>query len=66
MSEEKFLMQNRNIAEVSSTPTSAVYKKIDHGLGHLPSAKFYYFQNGKLVKIEETERQPDITFQPIQ
>jgi hypothetical protein len=58
MNETDFLKHNR-VEVVKQTPQISIYKKVNYPFGTAPITKFFYFQNGKLIQVDEGERAPD-------
>ena len=61
MTETEFKAHNRMADVVELTPHRTVYKKPDHfDEKNRMHYKYFYFEDGKLVRLDEGERKPDI------
>jgi len=60
--EEEFTKHNR-VKLVEATGRTTVYRKTNQPFGAPPVTKFFYFTDGKLSRVDEGERQPDILIQ---
>ena len=58
MTEQDFLKHN-NVMAVKQNQEVSIYKKVNYPFGGAPIVKFFYFQYGKLVQMDEGERAVD-------
>jgi len=59
MQEKEFLRHNR-VQIIQTSVEQSTYKKINYPFGAPPVTKFFYFQHGVLVEVNEGERNPDV------
>lgn len=57
--EEEFVRHNR-VGLVEATGRVSIYKKVNYPFGGAPVTKFFYFTDGRLTKVDEGVRSPDI------
>lgn len=60
MSQSEFLAKNRKAVPRKETAEESIYEIGRQPFGKAYVQKFFYFQNGKLVQVDNGERQPDI------
>jgi hypothetical protein len=58
MNEQEFIKHN-NVNVVEQTEHYAIYKKTNYPFGAPAVTKFFYFVDGKLVRMDTGERMPD-------
>ena len=59
MNEQDFLGHN-SVAVVEQTEDHSIYKKTNYPFGGAPITKFFYFSNGKLIRVDIGKRSPDV------
>ena len=57
--EEEFTKHNR-VKLVQATERTTIYRKTNQPFGAPPVTKFFYFTDGKLTRVDEGVRRPDI------
>jgi len=62
MNEQDFLKHNK-VTAVKQTESISIYKKINYPFGAPAIVKFFYFQNGKLIQVDEGQRAVDYRIQ---
>jgi len=60
MSQSEFLAKNKKAVPRKETVEESIYEIGRQPFGKAYVQKFFYFQNGKLVQVDNGERQPDI------
>ena len=60
MSQSEFLAKNKKAVPRQETVDVSVYEIGRQPFGKAYVQKFFYFENGKLVQVDNGERQPDI------
>ncbi len=59
MSEEEFKRKNK-VELVYADTDQTIYKKVNYPLGGALVVKFFYFQEGKLVRFYQGQQEPDV------
>jgi hypothetical protein len=60
MNELDFKKRNHSAQIVEASQQRTVYKQINYPFGAPAKVKFFYFQGGKLIGMDEGTRQPDL------
>lgn len=58
MNEQDFVKHNR-VNVVEQAEHYSIYKKTNYPFGAAPVTKFFYFVDGRMVKMDSGERMPD-------
>jgi hypothetical protein len=62
MSESDFVKRSK-AEQVEATSWHSIYAKTTQPFGKPSVTKYYYFKYGKLIEINEGQRQPDVIIQ---
>lgn len=66
MNELDFQKHNRSAQVIEASEQRTVYKQINYPFGAPAKVKFFYFHDGKLFRMDEGVRKPDLSIQVSQ